>query len=113
MAGAGNSEHAFSSEVAGTVLLVSNQPMYISTVEYLNTTAAIAYLQIFWKAVADVTIGTTTPDVVIGLPASGGAVIPFADGGWKTRGTSFSIAATTTRTGLTGAAVSVTIWKKL
>ena len=114
MANCGAVDHLLSVEVAGTVTNVdANNPSYVSVMELANTTAAIAYLQVFWKAAGSVTLGTTVPDVVIGLPASGGAVLHFEDEGWKTRGTAWSIAGTTTRGGLTGAAISVTIWRKL
>lgn len=104
--------HFKSVEAGGTVLVGDNVPTYIATLEFANTTAAMAYVQIFWKAASDVTLGTTVPDVVIGLPASGGAVLHFEGEGWRTMGTAWSFAATTTRTGLTAALTSVTIWKK-
>jgi len=112
MANPGAVDHLISAAVAGTAVAMSNQPTYIATLEFMNTTAAAAYVQIFWVASGSVTPGTTVPDVVIGLPASGGAVLHFEDEGWKTRGTAWSMIATTTRTGSTGAEVSVTVWKK-
>ena len=112
MANQGAVDHLISAEVAGTAVAMSNVPTYIDTIELMNTTAAVAYLQVFWVASGSVTPGTTVPDVVIGLPASGGAVLHFEGEGWKTRGTAWSAIATTTRTGSTGAAVSVTVWKK-
>lgn len=112
MASQGAVDHLISAEVAGTAVAMSNVPTYIATLELANTTAAMAYVQIFWLASGSVTPGTTVPNVVIGLPASGGAVLQFGDEGWKTLGTAWSMIATTTRTGSTGAAVSVTVWKK-
>jgi hypothetical protein len=72
----------------------------------LNTTAAVAYLQIFdAAAAADVTLGSTTPTLSLGLIASGGAVL--APSGWK--GIQFTkgivVAGTTTVNGNTGAAI--------
>lgn len=104
--------HHKSAEVGGTVLDFSNQPTYVGSIEFANTTAALAYVQIFWKAAASVTLGTTVADVVIGLPASGGMALSFPDEGWRTQGTDWSMAVTTTRTGLTAALTSVTVWKK-
>ncbi len=36
-----------------------------------NVAAAITYIQIFNKAAANVTVGTTVPDLVLGIPSSG------------------------------------------
>ena len=87
-------------------------PTDITLMELSNTTAAIAYLQIFWLATGAVTLGTTVPDVVIGLPANGGAVLKFEGEGWHTGGTAWGMCGTTTRTGLTQALIDVTIWRK-
>jgi hypothetical protein len=112
MANPGAVDILYSAAVGGTVLDVSNVPAYISNYHIGNTTAAVAYLQIFWKAAASVTLGTTVPDVVLLIPASGGATQCFEDEGWKTRGTAFSVAGTTTRSGLTAAILEVTLFKK-
>lgn len=72
----------------------------------VNTTAATAYLQLFDKAAADVTVGTTAPDFFFRLAANESVVIStafpyaFANG--------LVLAGTTTSTGNTGAAISVT-----
>ena len=112
MANQGSCDHFLSVAVTGTAAAVSNLPAYIGLMEVFNNTAAIAYLQIFWKAVGSVTPGTTVPDVVIPLPASGGVVLPFPGEGWRTRGTDWSICSTTTRTGAISAATDLVIWKK-
>lgn len=112
MANQGSVSHLISAEVGSSKTDMSNQPTYVAVLELMNTTAAAAYLQIFWKAASAVTLGTTVADVVIGLPASGGAVLEFPGEGWKTGGTAWSVAGTTTRTGNTQALISVTCWKK-
>lgn len=90
----------------------SNVTTYIGVLEASNTTAAKAYLQIFWKAAADVTLGTTVADAVIGLPASGGVVIAFPDQGWRTN-TVWCVAGTTSATNSTEALIDVSVWRKL
>lgn len=102
----------YSAQVGSTVATVSQTPSIIGNIVLLNTTAAVAYLQIFWLAAGSVTLGTTVPNVVIPLPASGGIALDYGDQGWLTRGTgAWSIAGTTTRTGNTQALIDVTIWK--
>lgn len=86
-------------------------PVRIHCIVVMNTTAAAAYLQMFNRSAASVTLGTTAPDHVIPVLASGGAVISFGEG-WRFPGggvlnTALSIAGTTTRTGSTGAAIDV------
>lgn len=74
----------------------------------LNNTAAIAYIQVFNLASASVTLGTTTPDYVLPLPASSGATIALDLG--CAHGTGITVACTTTRGGSTTAACDVVIW---
>ncbi len=99
--------------VGSTKTDFNNVSDYIGVIECANTTAAAAYLQIFWKAASAVTLGTTVADAVIALPASGGAVISFPDQGWKTMGSAWSMAGTTTATGNTEALINVSVWRKL
>lgn len=99
----------YSASVTGTKAQVSATPLSIGAYQLLNNAAAITYLQVFYKLAADVTVGTTTADVVIPLPASGGATL-FFDKGWLTRGP-LTLAATTTRTGSTTATVDVVLWR--
>ena len=73
-----------------------------------NVNAAVAYVQIFNIPAASVTLGTTVPLLSIEIPATSGRVIangPIMNFG----GSGFSIAATTTRGGLTALASSVDI----
>lgn len=78
----------------------------------LNTTSAIAYVQIFNALAASVTLGSTAPDWVIPVPANGTT-------GAGTNGmlslsilhsTAITIACTTTRTGPTTAACDVLLF---
>lgn len=108
----GNLEPALSSAITGTVIVGSTTPTRIGLIEVANTTAAIAYIQIFWLAAASVTLGTTAPNFVIPVPASGGVVLPF-DGAWTTGGGgAWSLASTTTATGSTNAAQYINIWRR-
>lgn len=98
----------YSAQVAGTKLDVSTNVNHLVYYIYaLNTTAAVAYLQIFDKQSADVTVGTTTPDLSFGIPANGALPLFFSD---PVRfATGFTVAGTTARTGATGAALDVCI----
>jgi hypothetical protein len=75
-----------------------------------NTTAAVAYVQIFNVASGSVTLGTTAPTLSIGIPASGGVTVNFDKG--IAFSTAISFACTTTRTGLTGATCDVNFFYK-
>ena len=63
----------YNASVAGTKAAVKASAGQLYGYHILNTTAAIAYVQCFNVASASVTVGTTTPDFVLGLPANGGA----------------------------------------
>lgn len=102
--------HSYSGQVAGTVVnLDSTGPQHLRLCVLLNTTAAVAYLQIFNIAAGSVTLGTTVPWLSIGLPASAAMVLPLPEGGILAKGSGLSVAGTTTRTGSTGAAIDVNI----
>lgn len=102
--------HFYSAQVAGTVLeLAASGPQRLRSVVVLNTTGAVAYLQVFNKVAASVTIGTTTPTLSIGLPASSAMALSLPEEGWNVGGTGLSLAGTTARTGATGAAIDVNI----
>jgi len=90
-------------------LLVKTGEALLYGYHFKNTTAAAAYVQLFdAAAITDVTVGTTVPNLSLGLAASAqetlGLVKPikFALG--------IVAAATTTATGATGAAVDVNIF---
>jgi hypothetical protein len=85
-------------------------PIRIQAVALLNTTAAVAYLQMFRDIAANVTLGTTVPNISIGLPANGGISFPLPDG-WlfgKDK-VGCSCAGTTLPTNAIGAGISVNI----
>ena len=97
-------KHVKSGQAAGTVIAISDTSNLLKFLALLNTTAAVAYLQIFNLPAASVTLGTTVPKLSIGLPASAAMSLPIALG-LKLDGQGISIAGTTTRTGSTGAAI--------
>lgn len=99
----------FNASVTGTKVEASAVPVNIGAYHILNNDAAIRYVQCFYALAADVSVGTTVPNVVIPLPASGGATLNF-QGGWLTRGP-LTLAVTTTRTGSTTGTADVVLWK--
>jgi hypothetical protein len=76
----------------------------------LNTTTANAFVQIFNVASGSVTLGTTAPTLVLGIPAGGGAALSIEAG--VAFSTAITIAATTTRNGSTTAACECTVFYK-
>lgn len=99
----------FNDAVAGTVVQVKATAAQLYSLRLVNTTAAVAYLQVWWKPSASVNIGTTAPEWVVRLAANETAVIPIpAMGIAKSPDTGLSIAGCTTSSGAcTGAAISV------
>jgi hypothetical protein len=95
----------FSASVNATKQQIKGSAGQIYGWQILNTTSAIAYVQVFDKTSANVTVGTTAPDYVIPLPPSGGATIEISQG--ITHANGITAACTTTRTGSTGAACDV------
>lgn len=74
-----------------------------------NPGAAVTYLQIFNKLAADVTVGSTTPDMVLALPSTATSPVGV-DGVFEipiSFGTGIVIAATTTPTGSTAPATAI------
>ena len=96
------------SSVAGTVQQVKATQAQLQCLSLLNTTAAVAYLQIFYLPSASVTLGTTVPNYFVGMAASQGTsfCFPAPVGG---SGSGLSLAGTTTAGGLTGAAIAVSV----
>jgi hypothetical protein len=108
----------FNDAIAGTVVDLPSTSGRIYFLKLINTTAAVAYLQIFRSKAAGVTLGTTKPDWTIRLGANevnsipmsenpaemGGPALPSAVAG---QASGLSMAGTTTATGSTGAAISV------
>ena len=97
------------SAVAGTKVEVKSSQGVLFAASLLNTTAAVAYLQIFLKAAASVTVGSTTPDYVIGLAADGTAQVTFPVPLGTSAGTGITLAGTTAAGGSTGAAICVSL----
>lgn len=100
----------FSAQVNATKATVGALPGTVTGWHIVNTTAAIAYVQVFNALAANVTVGTTTPDYVIPVPASGGAVDILLQGRMIGHSIGCVIACTTTRTGSTNAACDVLMW---
>ena len=99
----------YTGSVTGTVIAISSRTCVFSSIQFLNTTAAVAYLQVFNLPAASVTIGTTAPVASFGVAASGTQTIPFPRDGWFVGGSGCSVAGTTTRAGSTGASQDVNI----
>lgn len=77
-----------------------------------NPNASAVYVQVFDAASGSVTLGSTSPSLVLAIPAGGAANIPPCDG--LTFATAITIAVTTTETGSTGPATGCTVnfWYK-
>lgn len=99
----------FNDAVDGSaVVQIKSGRGFLHYLKLVNTTGTTAYLQIFKQPAAGVTLGTTTPDWVIRLAANESierAFVMPTDLGPGATG--ISIAGTTTPTGSTGAAISV------
>lgn len=99
----------YSAQVAGTkVEIQAASHVSLSHIQALNTTAAVAYLQIFALPAASVTVGTTAPTLSYGIPASAQLTVELPSSLAFTS-TGMTLAGTTTRTGSTGAALDVNI----
>ena len=110
----------FSAQVTTAVAVKvqgNEQPLTVDGWVILNTTAAIAYIQVFDATAANVNLGTTTADYVIPLAANGSSAVMLGSGspnvaavagsGRISHANACTIAATTTRTGNTTAACDV------
>lgn len=116
----------FNDSVSGTVVAVAqNGPVSIYGLKLVNTTAAAAYLQLFNVPAANVTLGTTVPTFVIRLGSNESVWMPMtvplaisaagnpltvSANGINGTGGGLSMAGTTTATGSTGAAISVSLF---
>jgi hypothetical protein len=96
----------FSGGVAAAKTAVKATPCQIHGWHIVNQNAAEAFIQVFDKAAGDVTVGTTAPDYVIPLPASGGAVLPLNKVGFR-HDVGLVVACTTTATGAGAGAADV------
>ena len=95
----------FNAAVAGTKVAVSSARIGVGTIHLLNTTAAVAYLQVFDLPSGSVTVGTTAAKFVLGVPASAAISVPLD----VTLAGGCTLAGTTTAAGSTGAALAVTM----
>ena len=98
--------------VTGTVVDViagRKSAVQVFGFKLVNTSGAVAYLQMFAKPASTVVLGTTVPDGWIRLSAneSLGLSLPVPI---TLNGTGLSFAGTTTPTGNTGAAISATMF---
>lgn len=113
----------FSAQVTTAVAVKvqgNEQALTVDGWDIMNTTAAIAYIQVFDKTAANVSLGSTTADWIIPLAANGRATVMLEAGdpnkvpvGGSQRishANGCTIAATTTRTGNTTAACDVLMW---
>lgn len=62
---------------------------------FYNSNSSVCYIQFYNTAQGSVSVGTTTPVLSLGIPATGGANVAFPNG--LAFGTAITIAATTTR----------------
>ena len=96
--------------LGGTVALAASGPIKLTGYHLFNTSSAAAYVQLFdASTTADVTIGTTAPSVVMGLPASGGAVMAVGEDGIRFQN-GMVVASTTTVNGTTTQTTVVTLF---
>ena len=99
---------AFSNDaVNATKVVVKAGKSKIHALRLLNTTGAAAYLQIFDKLTADVTVGTTAPDWFVRLAANQDLVLPLTMPVDVLNG--IVLAGCTSATNNTNAAISVTL----
>jgi hypothetical protein len=96
----------FKAAVAGVAVAVKATPCQLHGWQIVNQTGAEAFVQVFDALQASVTVGTTVPDYVIPLPASGGAVVPLGKVGLR-HDVGLTIACTTSPSNNVGAACDV------
>lgn len=101
----------FNDAVAATVVQVKKDAGQIFALRLVNTTAAVAYLQVFDQLAANVTLGTTAPKFVVRLAANESMTfpicVPLGIGQLQTSNPGISLAGTTSASGATPAAISV------
>ena len=101
----------FSNVAVTTVVQIKATRADLRSLSVSNNTAAAAFLQVFCKPSASVTLGTTAPDFVVQLKTNAGAGderdIPFPIGVCYVTGTGLSVAGTTTATGSSTASIQV------
>jgi hypothetical protein len=98
---------AFFNDAVTTVVQVKSGAAQIYGLDLVNTTGATAYLQVFFAPSASVILGTTAPDMTIRIAASGSKYLQFPMPVQPAVNSGLCFAGTTTATGSTGAAISV------
>lgn len=107
VAGSGGLTTYSNPALAATKAVVKASPASVAALHIHNPAAAITYIQFFNKLTANVTVGTTAPDLVLGIPANGTLTltpswpIDFSVG--------LVIAATTTTTGSSAPATAAVV----
>lgn len=94
----------FNDAVSNTAVQVSPGRAGLMSLRLINTTAAVAYLQVFNAPATSVTVGTTSAAFAVRLGAN--ETISIDLGGLQMPN-GIALAGTTTATGSTGAAISV------
>ena len=95
-------ETLFDSSGDQTAQVLKASPGYLKYLHAINANTVDIYVQFFDAAVADVTVGTTTPKWSLLVPAGNGAQGGIFDEQWQdpvSFGTAISYACTTTATG--------------
>ena len=97
----------FDSDADNTAQVLVAGRAQLNQIHAINNDATDAFVQLFNVAAADVTVGTTTPDYVIYVPASGAVIIDFA---WPVLfETALTYECTTTATGNTDPTTGLTL----
>ena len=99
---------AYTAAITNTVVDVDTTDCRFCWFDIGNVNATVAYVQVFNRPAANVTLGTTVPILSIEVPATSGRVV--ANGiTMNFGGDGFSIAATTARGGNSALASSVDV----
>lgn len=103
----------FTQSLTSTKAQVKGSAGTLYGITAVNNGSALAYIQVFNKASASVTVGTTAPDYVVPVPApssgTAGAGIREEYALGMAFGTGITVACTTTRTGSTSATCDVNV----
>lgn len=103
----------FTASLTSTKSQVKGSGGTIYGITAVNNGSALAYIQVFNKLSASVTVGTTAPDYVVPVPApssgTAGAGIREEYSKGLNFGTGITVACTTTRTGSTSATCDVNV----
>lgn len=97
----------FNDSVSSASVQIKATGAQLCALNVVNTTGATAYLQVFGKPAATVSVGTTPPDWVLRIPGTGSIALDFSTPMFISSGTGLSVAGTTTSTGSTPAILSV------